>query len=200
MTQRSLRGLAATWRRIPLLNNWIVVASVLTAGILAYYSFLGFRYLSASSEATHMREQLGTARTTGPVDTAALEKDLDAQRESLEALQRSFETHSPGALMERVALAGSEAQVSLTSIRTGEVQNETEETVLYTTLPTFISLQGEPTRIYAFLSTLNNQLPVGITDFRMSGLEGTSSAQVRAVFYLSAEPAPEESNRGDATP
>ena len=180
--------LAALQRRLPRVRPWVAVAALLAVALLGYDTVLAARYWEGSRQVaslTNQVQQLSAQLQKQPSDQGALEAMLLSQEQRLEGLRSSFsdlDTDNPMALLYSTAM---ETGVDLMTVSAGEVSSEIRNEVEYPTLPMILTLQGPAPQLYGFLRLLHQRAPaIGVSSFRMSGLDSTPSAQVQLLFYL----------------
>ncbi|MBF8268036.1 MAG: hypothetical protein HW388_1544 [Dehalococcoidia bacterium] len=189
------KALAAFRRRLPGVKPWVAVAALLAAVLLVYYTVLAARYWEGSRQVTSLDnrvQQLSAQIRNQPPDEGALEAMLLSQEQRLEELRSSFsdpDTDNPMALLSNTAM---ETGVALVSVTAGEVSSEDRNGAEHPTLPMTLTLRGATPQLYQFLRLLHQRAPaMGVSSFRMSGLDGTPSAQVQLLFYLLSRATPE---------
>ena len=174
---------------------WLAVAVILGVLLLGYYTVQGFRYVQAWREEALLQKRVEAVRakmaSASPVIQAKV--SLEARELQLDELRRQFNYGSSDDLVAVVYRIAQETGMSLETVSAGEPQPQTVEQVVYDVRPMDVTLDGEISDLYRFLSRLHQEVPVAAaSSIRLSALDAAPSAQVQLLFYLSPEPIEEE--------
>ena len=187
--------LAKLRRRLPpWMKPWIPVATLLAIGILGYSYFVATRYWDASGEVTSLTNRLSAVPripSEGLEVEKALQDDAISQEQRLEGVRSLFSNLQADELMALAAETGQKARVAVESITVAPLKTETSEEIRYQAYPMTITLLGQATDIFQFISMMNSQVPTEVKDIRIGGLDGDggrASAQLELSLYVSAEP------------
>lgn len=192
------KSMAGLQQRLSRAKPWVLVAALLGAVLLIYYSVLGVRYWQASRELPAVKERIleltRSTRSRAP-DEQALLSELEARIKRLDDLRSLFSYSQPDDLVAIVSATAKETPINLLSISVGEQQTKTYGDVDYKAQPMSLSLQGDLASIYRFMALLHHNVPVThITSVKISNSEEGSSGQVQVLFYLLAPAGQEEAN------
>ena len=174
---------------------WLAIAVVLGVLLLGYYAVQGIRYAQASREEASLQKQVEAVRakmaSASPVIDA--EAKLEPLQLQLDELRSQFYYGSTDDLVAMVTRIAQETGMNLETVSAGEFQAQILEDVVYKVWPMGVTLDGEISDLYRFLSRLHQEVPVAAaSSIRLSGLDVAPSAQVQLLFYLSPEPVEEE--------
>ena len=175
---------------------WVVVSTILAAGLFLYFAAQGVRYWKAAGENSAARDEIARLeRDTGsqPAATTGQDTRLSAKQLRLENLHRLYDYPATDTLMSIVSDTAGEAGLALVSMTAEEVTIEPRGTLQYHVRPISVIIDGSPTNIQEFLDTLYDRVPVVVaSSAKMVNLDTDPSTQLRLRFYLSPEPVPEE--------
>ena len=198
--------LEAAWmQRFPGIKPWAAVATLLALILFGYYTVLGVRYWTTSGQASSLTDQVSrlsaTSQAQSPYDEETSKAELKSQEMRLEETSDVF---SYLVVAELVALFDSTAKdtgVDLVSVVEGDPSLAIHQGIQYQTQPATVTLRGQTSRIYGFLSLLRLRVaPVTIAGIRFAGLEGSPLAEIQLQFYLSPQPTEEILRSNDAVP
>ncbi len=182
------KSIAGLQQRLSRVKPWVLVAALLGAVLLVYYTVLGARYWQASRDLPAVKERIleltRSTRGSAP-DEQALLSDLEARIQRLDELRGHFGYSQPDDLVAIVSATARETPLSLLSISVGEQQSKAYGDVDYRAQPMTLSLQGDLPSIYRFMALLHHKVPVAhFTSVKLSSGEEGSSGQVQVTFYV----------------
>lgn len=182
------KSIAGLQQRLSRVKPWVLVAALLGAVLLVYYTVLGARYWQASRDLPAVKERIleltRSTRGSAP-DEQALLSDLEARIQHLDKLRGYFGYSQPDDLVAIVSATARETPVSLLSISVGEQQSKAYGDVDYRAQPMTLSLQGDLPSIYRFMALLHYKVPVAhFTSVKLSSGKEGSSGQVQVTFYV----------------
>ncbi len=192
------KSMAGLQQRLSRAKPWVLVAALLGAVLLVFYSVLGVRYWQASRELPAVKERIleltRSTRSRAP-DEQALLSELEARIKRLDDLRSLFSYSQPDDLVAIVSATAKETPINLLSISVGEQQSKTYGGVDYKSQPMTLSLQGDLTSIYRFMALLHHNVPVAhFTSVKLSSGKEGSSGQVQVTFYVLPPAGQEEAN------
>lgn len=107
----------------PLARPWAALALALGTALLAYYAYLGIRYLDASQDVTSLTgeaRRIASALQVAPPNEEALEMEMESETLGLKALDSAFGREGGNDLIAILSQLAHETPVGLTSIAVGE--------------------------------------------------------------------------------
>ena len=165
----------------------LVVVLTLALGLLAYYGVLGVRYWRADSQVRTLSDQiveLVSELKLDPTDVGTTSPELEPDATNLDELGRVYVQVGADQRVGILSAAALQSRVEMVSVTSHLLQSEVEEGVEYSVQDMSITLRGERTDIYSYLALLQEQNPtLFVSDLRMTGLEGGSTAQIELTFY-----------------
>ena len=182
----------------PWLKPWMLIAALLAIVVIGYSFFLATRYWDASGDVTSLNNRLLAAPRvpTGGLEVEkTLKDDLESQQQRLVDVRSLFTNLQADELMAIAAATGQQAQVVVESMTVSPLKIETVDEIRYQSYPMTITLVGQPTNIFEFLSFMNSQVPMEVKDIRIGGLDRdnfSAATQLLLRLYVSAEPVSEE--------
>lgn len=194
--------LARLRRRYPWLKPWAVVATFMAVVILGDLAFFGLGYWNASAMRDTLANQLAVVQRSGVPSSDALEADIEAQEKRLEELQATFGDWPAYEIMAIAHDTAQQAGAVVESITAGELRSERQGAFDFQTQTMTAVVRGQTDDIYQFLTLLNREVPMAVTDISLEDLddpEGSPSADLKLVFYLSPE-LPEVPKPGEQAP
>lgn len=185
------RGLA---RPLPAVKPWIAAAAILAVTIISYYAFQGYRYWNSSEQASSLSgriDSLSTILGRSGQSSQEAEQRLEESQERLGRLKKEFNFSSIDGLIAILSSTAEASGIGLASITVPDPSPDTLDGIKYRLQPIAVTVHGERSAIYGFLSALNQKVPVmTVSSIRMAGLEFNPGAKLRLIFYLSPELAP----------
>lgn len=175
---------------------WVIVAALVSMGLLFYFAGQGFRYWQLSGNNNTLREDISRLeRATGPLLAGADEQEakLEAKTVQLESLLQLFEYPATDTLMSIVSDTAGNTGLDLVSMTAEDVVTEPRGDLQYRVRPISVVVVGPTANVREFLSQLYDLVPVVVaSNARMVNLDTSPSTQIELRFYLSPELMPEE--------
>ncbi len=181
-------------QRLSTVKPWVTIATLLAVAMLGYYAVLAMRYMSASAQVGSLNGQIaqlqGTTRIGLPTEDG-LTAQLTANEQHLAEIQDHFNFQEPDDLMGVLSATARDSNVALLNIGAGDIQLKSTKCVQYSTQPVTVTLEGETTNFYLFLSSLYRAAPtMSASGVRITETEGSTRAQVNLLFHMSPQQVP----------
>ncbi|MBM3944381.1 MAG: hypothetical protein FJ317_02695, partial [SAR202 cluster bacterium] len=130
--------------QLPKVNPWVAAISVFLTVLLAYYSFLGYRYWAATSEVETSTQRIADLQLEMKRSTASRLNSERAQDESerqVQSAQRAFRTFTSESMLLLVSESADESGVVLMSVVVGGGGLFTKDKTTYRSFPVSLNLQ-----------------------------------------------------------
>ncbi len=189
----------------PLTRPWAALALALGTALLAYYAYLGIRYLDASQDVTSLTgeaRRIASALQVAPPNEEALEMEMESETLGLKALDSAFGREGGNDLIAILSQLAHETPVGLTSIAVGEPKPAPFSTAGFTQQSVTLALNGNADGLLRYLSLVHQAVPaMAVTDLHITfqsgpyepssasedgrGSPAAVTAQLKLLFYLS---------------
>lgn len=195
-----LKEFATTIYLMSKVRPWAAVAAIMAVLLMGYYLYLGAQYWRVTEQAPKLSVQVQnlarTIRSASP-DEAVMAAELEVQLDELQDTMAEFSFTQPDGIVSILSKSADETSIVLLSITMESQDQRIIDDIQYDVQPMILTLQGNTTNIFAFVSLLHERIPViGISGIRMTDLDAFPSAQIqlRALVNPELEPDDEDSN------